>query len=307
MLHLLRGRIGGGASDGTTSVAVFGSHIFATFLKRLRGAPRPFILDLGHLSGSNIEFFARAGCKVQVEDLLSMAESMQRPDPPRRPPPQPGPARPAAPAPAARPPGGAAAPAALGGKVGARPSRRIVLPPRSFPGHGAAPAAPGPKLRPPGPAGGRAGSRASWGTRLPTRLAFPDEAFDAVVAWDVLNYYAPDPVRMIAAEVRRVLRPGGTLLSYFDARTLEDPVSPRRYRILDEKRISCAPLPGRLMLRQVYQNRDIEKMFAGLRIVQAYFLKNSMREILMEKKVVARTVVRPRTARPAPKPRFTLE
>src|SRR2546428_11080381 len=36
---------------------------------------RPHLLDLGRLSGSNIEFFARRGCKVQVEDLLLAFEA----------------------------------------------------------------------------------------------------------------------------------------------------------------------------------------------------------------------------------------
>jgi hypothetical protein len=71
--------------------------------------------------------------------------------------------------------------------------------------------------------------------------------------------------------------------------------------------VACDGQPGPPLSRHVYQNRDIEKMFAGLAIVELYFLKNATRELLMEKKAARaagnRTLVRPAT----PKVRFTIE
>ena len=282
------------------------------FLKRLRGVERPFILDLGHLSGSNIEFFAQRGCKIQIEDLLSAAQSGPPSEPGSRtvpkspkeaPPPVTGAPRSVADA-ARRDPSTAAT--ALK-KPGARPSRRIVLPTRTFPKHELSL-----KTGRVGPRGYSTpsrgpGARRVWDTRLPTHLSFADETFDAILGWDVFNYYPQEPARLIAADVRRMLKPGGALLCYFDAKTIEDPVAARRYRIIDEKKIASDDLPGQLMFRTVYQNRDIEKMFAGLRIAELYFLKNSMREILLEKKSVTRTVARARPKPKVPKPRFTIE
>jgi len=142
---------------------------------------------------------------------------------------------------------------------------------------------------------------------LPTTFAYPDETFDAIVSWDIFNYYPPGAMTSLAAEARRVLKPGGLLLGYFQARRPEGPETPRRYRILDEGRVACDGQPGPPLQRHVYQNRDIEKMFIGLCIVELYFLKNATRELLMEKKSarppMGRSVVRPAT----PKPRFTLE
>jgi SAM-dependent methyltransferase len=154
---------------------------------------------------------------------------------------------------------------------------------------------------------GQGAANRKWHTRLPIRFNFPESTFDAIIAWDVFNYYDPDSVRVVAAEVRRVLKPGGVVLAYFDTCRAAEPAAPWRYRIVNEKQVSCDAMPGRLMLRQVYQNRDVEKMFAGLRIVELHFLKNSMREVLMEKKALMQAAPKVKPPRKIPKPRFTIE
>src|SRR4029453_1666562 len=92
MLNLF-GRNGNqeGAPGERLKGSVIVSHILVKFLKRLKHMERPRLLDLGRVSGSNIEFFARAGCKVQVEDLLlscdpdSTEESSRDDSPPETP------------------------------------------------------------------------------------------------------------------------------------------------------------------------------------------------------------------------------
>jgi SAM-dependent methyltransferase len=309
MIELFRKSDGRGPD--TAPGSALASHILAKFLKRLRAMEKPRLLDLGRVSGANIEFFARARCRVQVEDLVqSLPET-----PPRDPVPFVAASTDAGPGPVRRagtngtdvaaPPAAGAAPA----RPGARPTRRIVLPPRAIAAaaplrttglHAATPLS----ARPGGTALAGA-ARRSW---LPTRFSYDDEAFDAVVAWDVFNYYDPLSVRDVAAEARRVLKPGGLLFCYFHARRLEGADSPRRYRILDDQHVACDEGPGVALARHVYQNREIEKMFAGLTIIELYFLKNSMREILMEKKAVQATEAKPLVRPAEPRtPRFTIE
>ena len=343
--HLFRGREDRG-THGDAPGPVLASHILAKFLKRLQAKDRPCLLDLGHVSGANIEFFARARCKVQVDDLLRSREEPPGPAPGARDPegspdptpaPEPGtvpmvhaasdaarPAGAAGPAPSS-PPRSEAPVAGLrtsAGRIGTavpvpperpgqRPSRRIVLPPRTFPRS----AAPGGR---PGSAGeivpglsGPAAARRSSGDRpqppLPRTIPYADESFDAIVAWDIFNYYDAASIRGIAGEVHRVLRPGGLLLAYFHARSPQGLDVPRRFRILDDRRVACDPGPGDPLRRHLYQNRDIEKHFAGLAIVELYFLKNSMREMLLEKKAAVAPARRPAVPRPAARPRFTIE
>ena len=136
---------------------------------------------------------------------------------------------------------------------------------------------------------------------------YQGETFDALVAWDIFNYYDPGAMTLLAAEARRILKPGGLLLGYFHARRPEGPETPRRYRILDEGRVACDRQPGPPLRRHVYQNRDIEKMFMGLSIVELYFLKNATRELLMEKKTGRPPVTRALVRQATPRPKFTIE
>jgi SAM-dependent methyltransferase len=338
MLHLFRRN---GTQDGTPIERGDGSvvvtHILTKFLKRLHHAEKPRLLDLGRLSGSNIEFFAQRGCRVQVEDLLLALET-EEPSAPGAGDDGPAPVSTAAndreapggivaatdalvlpeltgrgdSAPGAAPPRPtpgetrrpAADPSAVALRPGARPSRRIVLPPRTFASQasraGGSPEETRPRPRQPA-------AIAPRNDLLPTRFAYPDETFDALVAWDIFNYYDPGAMTLLAAEARRILKPGGLLLGYFHARRPEGPETPRRFRILDEGRVACDRQPGPPLRRHVYQNRDIEKMFMGLSIVELYFLKNATRELLMEKKTLrppaARSLVRPAV----PRPKFTIE
>ncbi len=312
MLNLFRKReVGGGTPPEGPPGSSLASHVLAKFLKRLRTMERPHLLDLGRLSGVNIEFFAQAGCKVQVEDILNATEPA--PDEAAAdvapPPPEVAPIMRTT-ATGARVGLAVPVPATSAGQPGpgGRPTRRIILPPRTFRTAGAREARAGRGGLEPGSAGGPRRRDAGAGIArcgLPTTLPYPDEAFDAVVAWDIFNYYDPEAARRAAGETRRILRPGGLLLAYFHARRLETAESPGRYRILDDRRVACDSSSSRLLTRHLYQNRDIEKMFAGLRIIELYFLKTSMREMLLEKRAAATGT--PKPAPPVPKPRFTIE
>ena len=142
---------------------------------------------------------------------------------------------------------------------------------------------------------------------LPTVFDYPDETFDAIVAWDVFNFYDPASARRVAADARRILKPGGLILSLFHARTAKGPERPHRYLILEETRLSSQEVPCRALPRQLFQNRDIEKMFIGMKIIELYFLQSAVREMLMEKKMPVTGAAPSRPSRPPlRKPRFTI-
>jgi hypothetical protein len=176
--------------------------------------------------------------------------------------------------------------------AGARPSRRIVLPPRVFARQpGAAPGA---------ATGARVVDRSTERTPLATRFGYDDATFDGIVAWDLFNYYDAESGRAMAADIARILKPGGLVFAYFHARTLGVPPGPGRYRIVDEARIDSEPFAGKPMPHHVFQNRDIEKMFTGMRIAELYFLKSGVREMLLEKRAGA---MPPPPAPPVARPR----
>ena len=303
------------------------SHVFPRFLKWLSGRERPSVLDLGRLSGANIEIFARLGCRVQVEDLLSAAEETLRIASAGSAPsaePDAAAALPrvaeAAPAPPAETSAGApqngqvhaATPA--GGANGTpatsatgRPTRHIVLPPRVF----SRSAVVG--------ANGASGTNGTHGTNgathygrsrpvtlpLPTSFGYGDGSFDAIVGWDLFNYYDSETARRLGPEVVRLLRPGGLVFATFHARREEGPDGPGRHKIVDESHLQIEPHAGTPRARHLYQNRDIEKTFAGLKIVELYFLRHGVREMLLEKRSAGAP---PAIGGPArPRPRFRIE
>jgi SAM-dependent methyltransferase len=296
-------------------------------MKRLGRSTRPSVLDLGRLSGPNIEIFARLGARVQVEDLMAAldegAAAALRPAPVAGDLPAAGsPATVAAPAsdapsraaegglpggarsavPGEPPPGpvsvqrGPGSPATGTLPPGVRPSRRIVLPPR----HQARPLPTGDAGVAARPASGPAPSP------LPSRFDHDDATFDAVLGWDLFNYYDPATARRVAAEISRILKPGGLVFAWFHSKSVAGPDGPRRFRVIDETRFQVDPFDGRALPRHLFQNRDIEKMFTDVRIAELYFLKNGVREMMLEKS--APGAPRPAGIPPArPRPRFRLE
>ena len=312
-----------GAGDGEQR-----SHIFPKFMKRLGRSTRPSVLDLGRLSGANIEIFARLGARVQVEDLMAAlpvggSEPIASPRPAIDGPGDGDLSAPIATAraeessapaaleaaggvavsdPGAAPTGAAVAPLHPGAIVGrplppgARPSRRIVLPPRhqARPAAGADPGSPTRQATAPPP------------SPLPDRFEHADASFDAILGWDLFNYYDLATARRVAAEISRILKPGGLVFAWFHSRSASAPDGPRRFRVLDETRFQVDPFDGRALPRHLYQNRDIEKMFTDLRIAELYFLKNGVREMMLEKRPPGAPA--PAGTPPArPRPRFRLE
>jgi hypothetical protein len=296
------------------------SHVFPRFLKRLAGRDRPALLDLGRLSGANIEIFARLGCRVQVEDLMTtMEESTPEPAAATSLPsvaetPAPAAAahralpRPGATAPPAASVAGAGGPprnghparpaASMPGLHDAppvatrlKPSRHIVLPPR-LPGR----LYPTPEAKP----------AVAARTPLATSFGHADGTFDAIVGWDLFNYYDPESARLMAAETVRVLKTGGLVFATFHARRPATPEGPLRHKIVDETHILSEPCASRPLQRYLYQNREIERLFMGLKIVELYFLKQGVREMLLEKRAGGAGVTVP-AAPPRTGGRFRIE
>jgi SAM-dependent methyltransferase len=118
---------------------------------------------------------------------------------------------------------------------------------------------------------------------LRRRFPLADASIDAVLGWDLFDYLAPPAASALAAELVRILRPGGVLLGLFGS--LASDGSPCvKYVIEDEAhlRSRVGPSPGGR--RWVLQNRDINVMFAGLDLCDSVLLKSGVREILFRKR-----------------------
>jgi cyclopropane fatty-acyl-phospholipid synthase-like methyltransferase len=113
---------------------------------------------------------------------------------------------------------------------------------------------------------------------------FPQETgtFDGVLCWDLIDYLDKASAQELAAQLTRVLRPDGALLAFFG--TTQAPQSRyTKYIIVDQvtlKHRSYAATRGR---QATLLNRDIIRLFSGLRVSDSFLLQNNLREILFRK------------------------
>ena len=124
--------------------------------------------------------------------------------------------------------------------------------------------------------------------RLPDFLTarFPQAtgSVDGVLCWDLLDYLDKASALAVATELTRVLRPEGALLGFFG--TVQSPEARyTKYIIADEINLKHRPYPAARGRQSVLLNRDIIKMFGGLRVSDSFLLKNNIREILFRKPI----------------------
>ena len=117
---------------------------------------------------------------------------------------------------------------------------------------------------------------------LKGRFPQPTGSVDGVLCWDLIDYLDKPSAQAVAIELTRVLRPEGALLGFFGTTQTLDPRY-TKYIIVDEVNLrhrSYAAARGR---QTVLLNRDIIRLFGGLRVSDSFLLKNNLREVLFRK------------------------
>jgi len=117
---------------------------------------------------------------------------------------------------------------------------------------------------------------------LQTRFLQADSTVDGILCWDLIDYLDRAAAQALATQLTRVLRPEGALLGFFGTAKPRD-ARYTKYIIVDEvnlKHRSYAAARGR---QAILLNRDIIKMFSGLRVSDSFLLQNNLREVLFRK------------------------
>jgi len=122
--------------------------------------------------------------------------------------------------------------------------------------------------------------------RLPEFLKnrFPQEtgSVDGVLCWDLIDYLDKQSAQVVAAELTRVLRPEGALLGFFGATPTAE-MRYTKYIIVDEVTLKHRSYKAARGRQTTLLNRDIIKLFSGLRVSDSFLLKTNIREILFRK------------------------
>jgi hypothetical protein len=126
---------------------------------------------------------------------------------------------------------------------------------------------------------------------LAGRFTQPDASYDGILCWDIFDYLDKRAAPVLAREMTRLLKPGGALLGFFA--TVAMPESEyTRFLVIDENTFKNRSYPAARGRQQVLVNRDITRMFAGLKVWESFLLKTKRREIVFRKAEPRRAIPR---------------
>jgi hypothetical protein len=128
----------------------------------------------------------------------------------------------------------------------------------------------------------REGKVATLPDFLQTRFLQADGTVDGILCWDLIDYLDRAAAQALAAQLTRVLRPEGALLGFFGTAKPRD-ARYTKYIIVDEVNLKHRSYQAARGRQAILLNRDIIRLFAGLRVSDSFLLQNNLREILFRK------------------------
>ncbi len=128
----------------------------------------------------------------------------------------------------------------------------------------------------------RAGTLDEFPAYLSRRFSQVDGSVDGILCWDVIDYLDRPSAQVLADQATRMLRSEGTLLAFFGNAAPRDS-NYTKFVIADEAHLKHRPYPAFRGRQASIANRDIIRLFSGLRVSDSFLMKNNVREILFRK------------------------
>lgn len=117
---------------------------------------------------------------------------------------------------------------------------------------------------------------------LATRFPQADGSIDGILCWDLLDFVDQAAAQVLASQLSRLLSVDGALLGFFGTTTTRDATF-TKYVVVDELNLRHRPYGPARTRSRVLQNRDIIRLFDGLRVSDSFLLQTNIREILFRK------------------------
>ena len=117
---------------------------------------------------------------------------------------------------------------------------------------------------------------------LRTRLKHEAGSVDGILCWNFFDYLDLPSAQALASALTRVLRPDGAVLAFFTTVTVPD-TRYSKYVIINEDSVKQRPYSPGGKKQTPFQNRDIIRMFDGLKVSESFLLKTNVREFLFRK------------------------
>jgi hypothetical protein len=117
---------------------------------------------------------------------------------------------------------------------------------------------------------------------LERRFPQPPETVDGILCWDVFDFLDRLSAQALATALTRMLRTEGALLGFFNTGEARAQVY-TKYVVVNESNLRYRTYPAARPRQRSLLNRDIIKLFEGLRVTDSFLMKNNVREILFRK------------------------
>jgi hypothetical protein len=111
---------------------------------------------------------------------------------------------------------------------------------------------------------------------------YPPETFDGVLLWDSLQFMCPALLNEVVDRLLTVMKPKAYLLAFFTAQERATQAPSYAFRIVDNRTISLVNR-GIRPVGQVFNNRNLEKLFGRFDSVKFFLTRESLREVIVRR------------------------
>ena len=123
---------------------------------------------------------------------------------------------------------------------------------------------------------------ASFRDGIAGRWPLADGTVDGVLCWDFFDYLDLKSAQALARRLVALVRPGGAILAFFANERVPGEYF-TRYQVVDERTVALRKYPSSCARQLMLANRDIERLFAGLRVAESFLMLSRSREVLFRK------------------------
>ena len=117
---------------------------------------------------------------------------------------------------------------------------------------------------------------------LKTRLKHPPGSVDGILCWNLFDFLDLPSAQVLAASLTKILKTDGAVLAFFATIGAAD-AKFSKYIIMDEGSVKQRPYSQIGRKQTALPNRDVIRMFEGLKVAESFQLKTNIREFLFRK------------------------
>lgn len=110
-------------------------------------------------------------------------------------------------------------------------------------------------------------------------LPHPLDSMDGVLTWDLFNYLPVEVLQPLNQRLFELCRSGGVLFSLLSS-SKEVPAAPTLYRVADEHHLLYEKQSEMQQNIRPLSNNDMMRAVAPFSVLNSYFLRNGVREVL---------------------------